>query len=97
MTGIDAHHDELRRLTVLYWLGRSDPLAVESWIAAEFEYNAEPDPNLHRLFSHNDESERWLCHLAKSQLGFVPTSHAGVKVAQSILASYLQKLLNREI
>ena len=57
MTVLDAHHDEFRRLTVLYWLGRTDLVAVESWIAAEYESHAEPDPNLRRLFPPNDEDE----------------------------------------
>lgn len=97
MTDIAAHQDELRRLATLYWLGLTDSAAVDSWVLAEYEHNANPDPSLSRLLSHDNDAEHLLCRFAQSQLAFVPASNSGVEVAQSLLVTYLRRFLNKEI
>jgi hypothetical protein len=97
MTDVATHQDELRRLTVLYWLGLTDSAAVDSWAMREYELNPDPDPDLSRLFAHDDETWQLLGRLAHMQLAFVPASQAGVEVTQTLLASFLQKFLNKEI
>ena len=93
----DQHKNELKRLAVLYWLGFHDTDAVRTWAAEEYVQNVDPDPNLSRLQSENQDVGEWLSRFAKSQLNFVVASHAGVAVARDLLVTNLQQFLDGEV
>lgn len=92
------HDDQLRYLTMLYWLGGEDHSAIVDWFHIERVENPEPHYELRELLKPNRErSLSVLLEIAETQYGFQPASLAGETIAKTILKEHLERFLAGEI
>ena len=91
------HDSQLKHLTVLYWLDRSDHAAVVAWAEREYSTNPDPHPLLTDIFARQTDVGKLLTEIAAERLSFDPTSEDGESFARSILATQLRRFIAREI
>ena len=88
---------QLKRLTVLYWLGVEDPDAASAWAEQEVSSNPDAHPLVTEVFAGRMDIGHLLQEIASQQFGFHPSSEDGEFYARLILISYLRRFVAREI